>query len=103
MACRARTGNLGHGSWRRTAHILQVLPEVSFDRYRWFASHLAYHADEIDSDCASHRLANEGAGPGDWRWVWASVTPMHYSDCPLYSPLVLGLNEIKKNSQIGFR
>ena len=24
----------------------------------------------------------------DWRWTWASLTPMHYTDCPVYSPLM---------------
>jgi hypothetical protein len=77
-------------------------PEVAYDRFGWFASHLAHFSDEIDSDCASRRLTEEGAAPGDWRWLWALVTPMHYSDCPLYSPLLLGVTEVKAKSQIGF-
>ena len=27
---------------------------------------------------------------------------MHHSDCPLYSPLLLGINDTKKTPQIGF-
>jgi hypothetical protein len=77
-------------------------PEVLFDGFGWFASHLAYHADELDSECASRRLAKEGASPDDWRWIWASVTSMHYSDCPLYSPLLFGVNDTGKKSPIGF-
>jgi hypothetical protein len=77
-------------------------PEVSFDRFGWFASHLGYHSDEIDSDFACRRLKDQGAGPSDWRWLWSLVAPMHYSDSPLYSPLLLGVNDTKKKQQMGF-
>ena len=77
-------------------------PEVSFDRFGWFASGLAYYADEIDSDAVHRRLSKENAVSDDWRWIWSSVIPMHYADCPLYSPLLLGINDKKGKSQIGF-
>ena len=77
-------------------------PEVSFDRYGWFASHLAYYADEQDIDVAHRNLAADGAPGDDWRWDWVQVVPMHYADCPLYSPLLLGVNDVQRKSQIGF-
>jgi hypothetical protein len=77
-------------------------PEVSFDRFRWFASNLSYYADEIDEDVAHRNLAEEGATAHDWRWTWSLVTPMHYAECPLYSPLLLGVNNTKNKAPIGF-
>lgn len=77
-------------------------PEVSFDRFGWFASNLSYHADEIDVDVAHRNLADEGATAHDWRWVWSLAAAMHYANCPLYSPLLLGVNETKTKGPIGF-
>jgi hypothetical protein len=83
-------------------HFSKFCPEVSFDTFGWFASHLSYHADEIDQDAAHTRLADEGASRRDWHWLWAVVTPMHYADCPVYSPLLSGVNETKGRYPIGF-
>lgn len=76
------------GSAENPKHFLNFCPEVLFERFGLFASGLHGYADETDQDAAHARLAKEGAGPSDWRWSWSSVTPMHYRDCPLYSPLM---------------
>ena len=78
-------------------------PEVSFDTFGWFASNLASYADEIDADFAHRRLAKEGASVQDWRWAWSQATPTHYTECPLYSPLLLGINDAKEKASIGFK
>ena len=83
-------------------HFSKFCPEVSFERFGWFASHLSYHADEIDQDAACSRLVDEGASGRDWHWIWALATPMHYADCPLYSPLLSGVNEVSGRNPIGF-
>jgi hypothetical protein len=70
-------------------------PEVLYERFGWFASLLAYHADETDVDVACRGLSEEGAAPDDWRWRFARITPMHYSDCPLSSLLLLSVNETR--------
>jgi hypothetical protein len=88
------------GAEGRPSHFRSFCLEVSFDRFGWFASHLSYHADEIDVDVAHRNLADEGAH--DWRWTWSLATPIRYADCRLYSPLLLGVNEIKNRGPIGF-
>lgn len=62
-------------------------PEVSFEQFGLFASHLYQYADGRDADIAHAKLSREQATREDWRWTWQSITPLHYSDCPLYSPL----------------
>jgi hypothetical protein len=61
-------------------------PEVTYDRFGYFASFLA-DADEVDTGVAHTKLREEGALPDDWRWYWASLSAMHYTECPIYSVL----------------
>ena len=69
-------------------------PEVMFDTFGFFATSLAGYPDELDRDLAHESLGRKHAGNGDWRWQWAALTPMHYSDCPLYAPLLHGAKDI---------
>ena len=62
-------------------------PEISFDVFGLFAVSLNKYTDEIDIE-QSHRLLEKEAFPYDWRWNWASVVPLHYLKCPVYSQLV---------------
>ncbi len=69
-------------------HFSLFCPEVAFDRFGHFASDLCNYADKLDTEVVHKSLSKEGAKRGDWRWRWASVTPLHYSDCSLYSVLL---------------
>jgi len=63
-------------------------PEVAFDVSGLFASELHHYADEIDTHAAHAQLVNERVPASDWRWQWAHITPLHYSECRLYSQLL---------------
>jgi excisionase family DNA binding protein len=66
---------------------LRFCPEVSFECFGWFAETLGRFADEQDIHSRHKKLAKEGASANDWRWSWASISPLHYTECPLYSVL----------------
>lgn len=62
-------------------------PEVLFDRFGYFATHLARYSDEIDQRVAQEQLAASNASSNDPRWRWSGVTAQHFSECPLHSVL----------------
>jgi len=45
------------------------------------------YADEIDIGVAHAKLGKEGSPTDDSRWYWASLSAMHYTECPIYSVL----------------
>lgn len=77
-------------------------PEVSFERFGMFASDFSTYTDEIDASLAHARLARRGTAAERWRSAWAHVAPMHYSECPLYSPLQAAGPLLKPLGPIGF-
>jgi hypothetical protein len=83
-------------------HFMNFCPEVAYDNFRVFASSLHRYADEIDMDVAHRRLAERGAVSNDWRWRWAQVFPMHYTECPFYAPLLAGVSTSTAKHPVGF-
>ena len=82
-----KTGEQATTIAENQSHFWTFCPEVAFDRFGYFASSLNAYADEIDHDLAHKKLGRERAPTKDWRWAWASINPMHYAECPLYSVL----------------
>lgn len=76
------------GGANRYTMFSNFCPEVAYDRFRLFASGFGEYADEIDRDTAYQMLSQRGAASQSWRWTWAYVMPMHFTECPLYSPLL---------------
>lgn len=62
-------------------------PEVAYESFHLFATYLGRHVGEVDRDLAAAQLIREGVPRDDPRWIWASVIPQHYVECPLYSAL----------------
>lgn len=62
-------------------------PEVAYERFGFFASHLSSYADAIDSEAAHDRLLREGYPQGHPKWSWKSAEPLHFKDCAMFSVL----------------
>jgi hypothetical protein len=78
------------GSEGKPSGFSNFCPEVAFDTFGLFASSLGRYADEIDRENSEKWLVNNGrAFAKDWRWEWASLNAMHYTECPLYSQLTI--------------
>jgi hypothetical protein len=94
-----------------------MCPELSFERFGWFACQLIGYHDEAAREEARKLAAELAAKNGvdedlitienspDWRWSWESLVPRHYTECPLHAPLSIGVGEIvgERRGQIGFK
>lgn len=69
-------------------HFMYFCPEVIYDSFGLFASELYRYADDDDYHCAHAQLGENGIPIDDWRWQWSHVSPLHYSECRLYSKLL---------------
>ena len=76
--------------------LTEFCPEVTYDRFGFFAKGLGNYPDSIDRDIACQRLEREGVAISHWQWQWAWLTPLHFTECPLYSPLSLSAPEASK-------
>lgn len=60
-------------------------PEVSYDRFGQFASHLGRHGDELGAQLMHEVLSRLNAPPDDFRWNWGTCTPRHFTECREFS------------------
>lgn len=90
------------GTSENPRHFTGFCPEVAYDNFRVFASSLHQYVDEPDAAAAGRRLAASKAPPDDWRWRWQLVTRMHFTECPLYAPLLGGVSASGTKRRIGF-
>jgi len=75
------------GARDRIKHFWNFCPEVSYEQFGIFASHLNEYADDVDRDNAHSELVKMKISADNWRWRWASINPQHYTECLLYSTL----------------
>lgn len=62
-------------------------PEVTFERFGYFATSLTRYADDLDSFNAHERFAKEGVPAGHPNWSWSSCVSQHFTDCSIYAVL----------------
>jgi hypothetical protein len=79
-------------------------PEVLYDTFGWFATSMSQYGDDDIRERVQKSLASNFSSNvhNDWRWQWEYVSPMHYSSCPLYAPLTVGVFEKGTQRPIGF-
>ena len=73
---------------RPAKHSLQLLPGGFLRAPRFFRLLPGPIPDTLDLEMAQENLGRRGVPGSDWRWHWASLRPMHFSECPLYSVLL---------------
>jgi len=76
------TGEPGHPST-----FSNFCPEITFERYGYFARTLTRYADELDTGRAHEHLMRVGTPPGHPNWWWSSCVAQHYTECSVYSVL----------------
>lgn len=76
------------GTGDRKTIFSNFCPEVAYDRFGLFATTLVDYADDIDRDLSYRRLKETNVPDKSWRWRWQHIKPIHFSECPLYSPLI---------------
>lgn len=75
-------------------------PEVSFDYFRAFASHVVQFYANLDRDLRAKRLQSSGVPEDRWEWHFDHLTPLHYSDCAMYAILLGPQQDVGRTSMV---
>jgi hypothetical protein len=75
------------GNGEKHISFSKFCPETIYDLFGFFASDLHHHYDEVDRDFAHRYLTTNNVAPESWQWRYSSITPRHFTECDLYSPL----------------
>ncbi len=62
-------------------------PEVGYDGFEYFGSDFIPDSGELAHQELKNLFRKEGFSYKHWIFNWAYVSKMHYTGCPLYSPL----------------
>ena len=63
-------------------------PEISYENFGLFAESLMPYLDPADKEFYLSRFeTSSGAVSPNWRFSWADIKPLHYTDCSYYSRL----------------
>jgi Predicted nucleotide-binding protein containing TIR-like domain len=73
-----------------------LCPEVAYERFGYFARQLVDYYDAEERYAAHQRHTEENCPTESWQWKWASLTPLHFTECPLYSPLIHAASAAKQ-------
>lgn len=71
----------------RSKSFSEFCPEVMHDRFGVFVKGLGTYGDDLDREPAFRQLTQQGIPATHWRWIWEWLKPLHFTECPLYSPL----------------
>jgi hypothetical protein len=71
----------------RWMSLSEFCPEAMHDRFGFFVKDLGNYFDGLDRGYAYEQLEKEGVPRTHWRWQWEWLKALHFTECPLYSPL----------------
>jgi hypothetical protein len=67
--------------------LFNFCPEVGYDSYGYFGSEFVSDSGELAHQELKNLFRKEGFSHKHWIFDWAYVSKLHYTGCPLYSPL----------------
>jgi hypothetical protein len=76
-------------------------PEVGYDSFGYFGSEFTPDTGELAHQELKNLFRKEGFSHKHWIFDWAYVSKMHYTGCPLYSPLEDRKKSKKKKGTLG--